>query len=364
MNNLKNFYYFSDNFQSSNFSEEISQDERILFSAENGVKHTYQKNNFEQFTLVIDQQSTYFKNGNESFQGDKADDDSLKLNGQKNFKNKETNNFHSENVKKEKNLVKMGSSLLEKGTHEYEKRRRSNNEAVKRSRNKWIQKHNENKHRLKELQDENENLKSLVLSLQKELNEIIKKSNKMEQGLTKTITFNENQEFEVQNCSSIFNDSILSTDEIDLTIDFLFDNQSNSSTKNTAMEIQDLEKALKEIVNQGSSNHIPVPVFENASKKEENLSSDSNQLKESDLNKIFDQFEIQTLHAEFLSINPKIFDAHFNFKNYENPAKFKEAIQSDKTNFDHVNLPDNLIAIKNNDFLPFDFDQVYIEDLF
>ena len=123
-------------------------------------------------------------------------------------------------------------------------------------------------------------------------------------------------------------------------------------------------------MNQDSSNHISVPVFENTSQKEENLNVDLNQLKGSDLNKIFEyrasQFEIQTLHAVFLSINPKIFDAHFNSRNYENQTKIKEAIQSDKTNFliDQVNLPDNLIAIKNNELLTFDFDQVIIEDLF
>ena len=363
MNNLKNFYYFSDSFQSSDFSEEIAQDGHILFSAENGVKHTCYKNNFEQFTLVIDQQPSFLKNGNESFQDNKADDDILKLNSENKFKNKQANKFHSESVKKEKNLVRMGSSLLEKGTPEYEKRRRSNNEAVKRSRNKWIQKHNEKEHRMKELEDENENLRSLVLSLKKELNEIIKKSNKMEKG-------NENQEFEVQNCTSIFNDSILSADGIDLTNDFLFDNQSNKGATNTAMEIQELEKAFTETVNQDTSNHISVPVFENASQKEENLNLDLKQLKGSNLNKIFehraDQFEIQTLHAEFLSINPKNVDAHYNSRNYENQIKTKEAIQSDKTNFfiDQVNLPENLIGIENNDFLPFDLDQVNIEDLF
>ena len=87
-----------------------------------------------------------------------------------------SNRLMLENEMNNKSLVWMGSSLVEKGSLEYEKRRRSNNEAVKRCRNKWIQKQNEKEHRMKELVDENKNLKTLILSLKKELNEVIHKT--------------------------------------------------------------------------------------------------------------------------------------------------------------------------------------------
>ena len=73
-------------------------------------------------------------------------------------------------LKRNKLLVWMGSSLVEKGSIEYEKRRRNNNEAVKRCRKKWIQKQHEKEERIRKLETENGKLLSIVFRLKRELN--------------------------------------------------------------------------------------------------------------------------------------------------------------------------------------------------
>ena len=67
-------------------------------------------------------------------------------------------------------LVGMGSSLITKGTLEYENRRRNNNEAVKRCRKKRVEKQQEKEQRIRKLEDENGKLMGVIFRLKRELN--------------------------------------------------------------------------------------------------------------------------------------------------------------------------------------------------
>ena len=67
-------------------------------------------------------------------------------------------------------LVCMGSSLLAKGTLEYENRRKNNNEAVKRCRKKRVDKQQEKEQRIRKLEDENGKLMGVIFRLKRELN--------------------------------------------------------------------------------------------------------------------------------------------------------------------------------------------------
>jgi hypothetical protein len=107
-------------------------------------------------TLVADSHSLNIKN--EILEFDQIYDD---------LQNEMTN---GKKLKRNKLLVWMGSSLVEKGSIEYEKRRRNNNEAVKRCRKKWIQKQHEKEERIRKLETENGKLLSIVFRLKRELN--------------------------------------------------------------------------------------------------------------------------------------------------------------------------------------------------
>ena len=66
-------------------------------------------------------------------------------------------------------VVCFGNKVVEKDTEEYKKRRVSNNEAVKKCRQKLMEEQKEKEDRMKRLDDENKRLNGKVESLQKEL---------------------------------------------------------------------------------------------------------------------------------------------------------------------------------------------------
>ncbi|CAF0881016.1 unnamed protein product [Brachionus calyciflorus] len=70
----------------------------------------------------------------------------------------------------EKPVVCFGNKVVEKNTDEYTKRRESNNEAVKKCRQKLLEKQKEREDRMKKLQDENKVLTNTVDKLSQELN--------------------------------------------------------------------------------------------------------------------------------------------------------------------------------------------------
>jgi hypothetical protein len=232
-----------------------------------------------------------------------------------------------ENETNNKSLVWMGGSLVEKGSLEYEKRRRNNNEAVKRCRNKWIQKQNEKEQRMKELIDENENLKSLVLSLKKELNEAIHKRIKNDQEFTK-IDQNDLECMEF-------------TNEINT-------NQFNKVTMNN--QKQESEKTFSETLNQDSSNlHLnSVPVFENASKQEEELELDLNPLSGSeffDFNKVFDFKQKMCSTKKESSFNAKeIYQIHYFEEEGKLVRTISRTISFESIEIDQINIDFGLFS--------------------
>lgn len=237
MINLNTYNDYSVSFHPSDTSVEIAKGVYNLFPAEKRANHMNEENNSMQYEILLGQQSSFLTLRDELFQDNKTSEVIKKMNfGQK-----------------EKRLVWMGSSLLEKGTPEYTNRRKSNNEAVKRWRKKMIQTQNEKEKRMKELEYENENLKNLIFTLKQRL------------------------------------------------------------------------KILLYIAN-----------------KKEN----------------------QSPHTNSFMIDPIIFDSNLDTKMCEDQTNRKESIQSNNNLFSNqVNHLVNLSANKNNDSLPFDLDQINIQDL-
>lgn len=67
-------------------------------------------------------------------------------------------------------IARFGNKYVIKFTNEYDERRDKNNEAVKKCRQKTLEKHKEREKRLNEMQEENRRLNNIVESLHKELN--------------------------------------------------------------------------------------------------------------------------------------------------------------------------------------------------
>lgn len=77
---------------------------------------------------------------------------------------------NTSSTKSEKELARFGNKYVIKHTTEYDERRVKNNEAVKKCRQKTIEKQKEREKRLNDMQEENRKLNNIVESLHKELN--------------------------------------------------------------------------------------------------------------------------------------------------------------------------------------------------